>query len=613
MASIYSSTTKGWRLRLDWSITGQSIADNKSTLSLDLWVYDGTGYSQNESSGEAYYILQGEKRWNPYNYSSTGWYKLGSKTITVSHNADGTKSIALTAEWDCGFDSSYTPRHLSLSETVTLTTIPRASTATTSGSTLGKTLTITIKRASSSFTHKLYYTCGSVKDQLIAENVGTSYSWNAPPVSLAQQAPNAETVALTLTVKTYNGSTYVGAWSTAVKLAVPSTVVPALSVAISDPTGVSDTYGGYVQLRSKVKVDITASGAQGSTIKSYSIKVGGIYAATSASGTTDYLPDSGELIVACAVTDSRGRTTTKTQSISVLAYRKPAITAISAARCNANGTANRAGTYGKVTFSGAITSLSAKNTAAYAVQYREVGAEDWTTAGRPAAGNYDPTDISAVFAADKSKRYEVRVVATDAFESIGSTLRDLPAAYALYHLAKHLLSVGLGRLCDKANAIQVGLDAYFDRDVQIDGTLTLGDGLSAPLPVESGGTGVATLDELRKALGIKDYIIEQGISGNWTYQKYASGYADLWWRGTVKPTSYTAVGSMVYTNIISLSMPFGVTGNVVVTGSVQNLHMICNTDWSYAGKTVSFRMLRAASMTLGNQTVSLRVVGKWQA
>lgn len=613
MASIYSSTTKGWRLRLDWSITGQSIADNKSTLSLDLWVYDGTGYSQNESSGEAYYTLQGEKRWNPYNYSSTGWYKLGSKTITVSHNADGTKSIALTAEWDCGFDSSYTPRHLSLSETVTLTTIPRASTATTSGDTLGKTLAITIKRASSSFTHKLYYTCGSVKDQLIAENVGTSYSWNAPPVSLAQQAPNAETVALTLTVKTYNGSTYVGAWSTSVKLAVPSTVVPSMSVAISDPTGVSDTYGGYVQLRSKVKVDITASGVQGSTIKSYSIKVGSIYAATSASGTTDYLPVSGELAVSCAVTDSRGRTTTKTQSITVLAYSKPAITAISAARCNANGTANRAGTYGKVTFSGAITSLSAKNTATYAVQYREVGAEDWTTAGRPAAGNYDPTDISAVFAADKSKRYEVRVVATDAFESIGSTLRDLPAAYALYHLAKHLLSMGIGRLCDKLNALQVGLDAYFDRDVQIDGVLTLGDGLSAALPVDSGGTGVTTLEELRQALGINDYIVEQGTDGNWTYQKYASGYADLWWRGNVKPTSYTAVGSMVYTNIISLPMPFGVTGNVVITGTVQNLHIISNTDWSYSGKTVSFRLQRGASMTLGNQTVSLRVVGKWQA
>lgn len=611
MASIYGSTNKGWRLRLDWSITGQSIANNTSTLSLALWIYDGSGYSQNESSGEAYYILQGSKSWSPYNYSSTGWYKLGSRSITVSHNADGTKSLALTAEWDCGFDSSYTPRHLSLSETVTLTTIPRASTATVSGDTLGTALTITIKRASSGFTHRLYYSCGQLGKQTIATGVGTSYSWT-PPVSLAQQAPNAATVAVALLVETYNGSTYVGASTLQLSLAVPTNVVPSLTVALSDPTNVSTTYGGYVQLRSKVKVDITASGVQGSSIKSYSIKVGSIYATTSASGTTDYLPGSGELAVSCAVTDSRGRTTTKTQSITVLAYSKPAITAISAARCNADGTANRAGTYGKVTFSGAITSLTAKNTAAYAVQYREVGAEDWTTAGRPAAGNYDPADISAVFAADKSKRYEVRVVATDAFESIGSTLRDLPAAYALYHLAKHLLSVGLGRLCDKANAIQVGLDAYFDRDVQIDGTLTLGDGLSAPLPVEGGGTGVATLDELRQALGIKDYIIEQGISGNWTYQKYASGYADLWWRGTVTPTSYTDVGSMVYTNIIRLSMPFGVTGNVVVTGSVQNLHMICNTDWSYSGKTVSFRMLRAASMTLGNQTVSLRVVGKWK-
>ena len=113
-------------------------------------------------------------------------------------------------------------------------------------------------------------------------------------------------------------------------------------------------------------------------------------------------------------------------------------------------------------------------------------------------------------------------------------------------------------------------------------------------------------------LPVADYIVEQGTSNGWTYQKYASGYADLWWRGTVTPTSYTAVGSMVCTNTISLSMPFGVTGNVVVTGTGDNLHILTNVDWSYANKTVSFRMLRAASMTIGNQTVSLRVVGKWK-
>ena len=473
MASIYSSKSRGWQLRLDWAITGQSINDNTSTINLDLWVYDGTGYSQNETAYEAYYILQGEKRWNPYNYSTTGWYKLGSKSITVSHNADGTGSVTLSAEWDCGWDSAYTPRHLSLSETVTLTTIPRASSVSASGDTLGQPVAITISRASSSFTHKLYYSCGSISWAGIASDVDTSYSWT-PPVSLAAQAPNASAVVLSVIVETYNGSTYIGASSVQMTLAVPSSVVPTLSVATSDPTKVSATYGGYVQLRSKLKVDLTASGAQGSTIKAYSIKLGDFYAVSSASGTTDYLPTSGALTLTCTVTDSRGRTATKTQTITVLAYSKPTISDIAAARCNQDGTANRMGDYGKVTFSGAITALSNKNTAAYAVQYREVGAEIWSNAGSAAAGNYAPAGAYVVFAADKSKRYEVRVVATDAFEAIGSAVRDLPAAYALLHHAKHLMSMGIGRLCDKANALQVGLKAYFDEDVEIAGTLKLG-------------------------------------------------------------------------------------------------------------------------------------------
>ena len=474
MASIYSGTSKRWKLRLDWAITGQSISNNRSTISLDLWIYDGTGYSQNESANEAYYIIQGEKRWNPYNYSSTGWYKLGSKSITVNHNADGTKSVTLTAEWDCGFDSSYTPRHLSLSGTVTLTTIPRASIVSAAKTgTLGNALTISLDRKSESFTDKLYYKIGSNPVGLITSDAGTSYSWT-PPINLATNAPNSTTLSVTIISNTYNGDDYVGRSECQVTLSVPESVVPTISVSISDPTGVRETYGGYVQLRSKIQSSITASGAQGSTIKSYSIKVGNIYASNASSGTTDYLPNSGALKITCTVTDSRGRTASQAQNVTVLAYTKPTISAIYAARCNQDGTANRAGTYGKVTFSASITPLTEINTAAYTVQYREVGADAWTNAGSAAAGNYSPTDVAVIFAAEKTKRFEVRVVATDAFESIGSSIRDLPAAYALYHLAKHLISVGIGRLCDMANAFQVGLDAYFDKNVQVDGALKAG-------------------------------------------------------------------------------------------------------------------------------------------
>lgn len=632
MASIYSSTNRGWQLRLDWSITGQSINDNTSTLSLDLWVYDGTGYSQNQDANQAYYILQGEKRWNPYNYSTTGWYKLGSKSITVSHNADGTGSVTLSAEWDCGWDSAYTPRHLALSETVTLTTIPRASSVSASGDTLGQPVTIAISRASSSFTHKLYYSCGSISWAGIASDVDTSYSWT-PPVSLAAQAPNASAVVLSVIVETYNGSTYIGMSSVQMTLAVPSSVVPTLSVATSDPTKVSATYGGYVQLRSKLKVDLTASGAQGSTIKAYSIKLGDIFAVAAASGTTDYLPTAGALTLTCTVTDSRGRTTTKTQTITVLAYSKPTISDIAAARCNQDGTANRMGDYGKVTFSGAITALSDKNTAAYAVQYREVGTEIWSNAGSAAAGNYAPAGAYVVFAADKSKRYEVRVVATDTFEAIGSAVRDLPAAYALLHHAKHLLSMGIGRLCDKANALQVGLKAYFDEDVQVDGNLTTsGEFRCAWMKT----TAATDLGQTPKKVAVindegwiyyrtpvelladmdADYIAEQGKSGIWAYRKWASGVAECWakitqtvtpgeaWAGTLNLTPY----------VITVTTPIEFTGIDCVNASayVGNGHTITSSVSATPPNKIT---IPALSLYLTGQQecrVYVHVMGRWK-
>lgn len=604
MASIYGGKSNGWQLRLDYS-SAQNQAKNQSTITLDLWIYDGTGYSQNESSNEAYYILQGTKVWHPYYYSSTGWYKLGSKTITVDHNSDGSKTVTLSASWDCGFDSAYTPRTLSVSGSVTLPTIPRAATLSYGSMTMGTAATIKITPPVSGATSTITYKFGSASGTIVTKTSAASVSWT-PPTSLAAQIPNSASGTGTLTVETYSGSTKLGSRAYTVNISVPSTMTPTLTVAISDPTGRADTYGGYIQSKSRLKVELTAAGVQGSTIKSYAIKVGDILSATSDTATSGYLPASGSLTVTASATDSRGRTKTVTQTVTVTPYVSPTISALAVVRCKANGTEDPTGAYAKATFSGAITALGGKNTASYRVETRETGTETWSTVATAAAGQYSPTDVSVVFAAAANKKYDVRMVAVDAFESLASSNRFLPAAYTSMHIADSMGSVGIGRLCDKEDTFQVGLAASFDEPVE------LGKGLAQPLPVESGGTGVATMAELLAALGVKDYIIEQGISGNWTYQKYASGYADLWWRGTVKPTSYTTVGSMVYTNIISLSMPFGVTGNVVVTGTGDNLHILTNVDWSYANKTVSFRLLRAASMTIGNQIVALRVVGKWK-
>lgn len=445
---------------------GQSIANNTSNVRIK-WTSQQTGSSYNDAPGDkAYYYItiNGGTRTDhtvaftlPQNTTKT----ILDTTITVNHNPDGTGSVKV----DTWMNTEISAGVITQTKTLTLDTIPRASAVSApSTGTLGTALAITIDRKSTSFTDKLYYKVGSKDAVLITSNAGDSYSWT-PPVSLASNAPNSTKLAVTLITNTYNGNTYVGRSECVVELSIPTSVAPTLSVALSDPYGVSATYGGYVQLRSKIKVELTAAGSYGSTIKSYSIKVGNFYAATTSIGTTDYLPSSGKVYVVCSVTDSRGRTTTEKQPVTVLPYSAPTILDISAARCNQDGSANRAGAYGKVTFSAAITALSNKNTAAYKVQYRAHGAERWTDAGSVANGNYSPANVSVVFAADTDTRYAVRVVATDKFESVESTIRDLPAAFILMDLAKSKKSVGVGRECDKDNTLQVGLYSHFEKPV----------------------------------------------------------------------------------------------------------------------------------------------------
>ena len=468
---------------------GQSITNNTSKVRIK-WTSQQTGSSYNNAPGDkAYYYITingGTETEHtvaftlPQNATKT----ILDTTLTVSHKADGTGSIKVRT-W---MDTEISAGVIEQTKTLTLDTIPRASAVSApSTGTLGTALKITIGRKSANFTDKLYYKIGSNSAVQIAEYDGTAgtYHWT-PPVSLATNAPNSTKLAVTLIVNTYNGAAYVGRSECAVTLSIPTSVVPSLTVSVTDPTGNKTKYTGYfLQLLSKITVKITGAGAQGSTIKSYSIKVGWsagsgtLYTASAATGTTGLLPYYGTVYVTCTVTDSRGRTATKSLSYTVSKYSVPTISAISATRCTQNGTASRTGEYGKVTFTAAITPLSNKNTAAYKVQYREYGSTGlWTevTPTIPTADKYAPKNISTIFPADTNKRYTVRVVATDAFSTSNSSMRDISASFVLQHLAKSKSSVGIGRLCDddKTKALQVGLDAYFDKSIYADRFVYMG-------------------------------------------------------------------------------------------------------------------------------------------
>lgn len=58
------------------------------------------------------------------------------------------------------------------------------------------------------------------------------------------------------------------------------------------------------------------------------------------------------------------------------------------------------------------------------------------------------------------------------------------------------------------------------------------------MDVDASGTpayGMTSPAKFLEALGINDYIVEQGTSGNWTYRKWNSGIAECW--GTHNPSS----------------------------------------------------------------------------
>lgn len=439
MASIYGAkSSTGWQLRLDYSVS-QSIADNKSTLALTLYIYDGTGESYNLDANSCYYTLQGTKVYNPYRYNSRGWYKLGSKSITVAHNNMGKGSVGLSADWHSGFTSSYTPSSLTVSGTVNLPDIPRASSVSAS-LTLGSAGTITVNRAVNTFTHTIRLKCGSAAQVTIAEKSTATSITYTPPIEWASQNTAGTTVKITAEVTTYNGNTVVGTVTNTLKASIPASVKPTLSVALADTAGYQSTYG-WVQGKSVLKATYTASGSYGSTIVSKALTIGG--KAASADG-GNALQNTGTMAVVATVTDSRGRTASVTQNITVNAYGGPGIQDLTFLRGDYSGgawTDNAMGDDIKLTFTLSIQLTGNKATVEI------TGASNLTgqTSGAKTVYLVDyGTDSTGV----------VQVKATDALGSTVTREVTIPTVAVPLNMNFNLQAICFGGVAEKEKTVE---------------------------------------------------------------------------------------------------------------------------------------------------------------
>lgn len=337
------------RIRVEWS-SSQSVANNTSTIYWTVMSAGGTGSSSR-------YVMTG-----PVTVSIAGvtvysradrfamhvGEVLGSGSFTLTHNSDGTQSFSAWAEaaiYTYAISSTRYDYYIDLPQ------IPRASSISVSGSTMDSTITIQISKAVSSFTHTLVWSFGNENGTIVSQTSNSSVTWTPLSKQLASQIPNSESGTGTLTCITYNGNTEVGKKSINFTLKVPSDVRPSISaftssIASTKPSGC----GLYVKNNSTVQWAVSASGIYGSTIRkcvisgpnlSYTSTISSrSYMATSATLTT-----CGTKIYTVTITDSRGRTATKTQSIYVSDYNPPTITSITSFRSNADGSMNGSGQY----------------------------------------------------------------------------------------------------------------------------------------------------------------------------------------------------------------------------------------------------------------------------
>lgn len=146
------SSNGGYFLKVTWSETSQSVANNTTSIEVKLYFGCKSGWSISDSTN-AYTLTIDGTTYSGSDVSistSTSGDLITTRTRTITHNSDGRKSITI----DASISGLYFGG-ISLSAfTATFDTIPRASSITSSASwTAGYDLKVSISRFSSSFDH----------------------------------------------------------------------------------------------------------------------------------------------------------------------------------------------------------------------------------------------------------------------------------------------------------------------------------------------------------------------------------------------------------------------------------------------------------------------------
>ena len=194
--------------------------------------------------------------------------------------------------------------------------------------------------------------------------------------------------------------------------------------------------------------------------------------------TSEVLNVAGSQTIKYTVTDSRGRTASRTVTISVLPYSPPVLSLLKASRCDSDGTPNDEGEYAKVTIGAAVSAVDNLNDKIFTISKKTVTSEIWTNQNIASAAYTIETDVIISYISGNNA-WDIKFTVNDYFstdDKVSKTMQ-LSTAFSLIDYFNGGKGLAFGKVAEK-EGFENNLKTWFTGGIEA-------------IPLPSGDNGLA--------------------------------------------------------------------------------------------------------------------------
>lgn len=406
-----------------------------------------------------------------YNFNNYQRVTFFDGTITVPHNADGTKSITLEAGFNTRPETTLI-RGGSASASVTLVTIAKKTEiVSVSGTNFGFTTTVQLDRKASNLRENATLTVGGTNIPLkTTSNDSADFTFTLAR-SYAPATALPCSLATTLTIETFNGTTSLGSVTQTITFTVSQNdteFAPTLSaepvVEAYNTDGVS-ALGTDTAVASFSKINVKAASSAvslkyGATISQRYVEFqdGRQVTADQTDHVSNVISSAGSYGWKYVVIDSRGFKAERTGAYSVINAANPTAINVTVYRGDSSGTAQEGGEYIYATATAQYDSLNGHNSASMTAR---VGAG--TAVALP-----DGVRTTLKTDADAATSYIVTITVTDILTSTTLSF-SVPSSDVPFHIRNGGHGAGIGAYCRQSGELTLGYDIH--REGTVDGAV----------------------------------------------------------------------------------------------------------------------------------------------